>query len=90
MVEGQDVGDGVIEIFGLVEECLSMESGDILVEVHGEKVQWPLACTVCTTIMAIDIMVMVGSFGSKRSDLLVATGISWNEEYGHAFDLHNG
>ena len=62
MIERQDEGDSVIKILGLIKQRLSMESSEVFVEVHGEKVKWSYARMRYIFAMPEYVVVIVCSF----------------------------
>lgn len=79
-IERKDVADGLVEVFGLVKQCLAMKRSDVLVEVDGEEIKAPDAGLELASVVLKIIMEIVGRLRSNWSDLLVASGIARDEE----------
>lgn len=89
MIERKYVGDCLIEVLGLIQQGLSVEGSDVFIEIDGEEVEWSLAGKSSLIIVLQDVVIVVSGFCSKRSNLLVAAGIAWNEEDWYSLDLCN-
>ena len=78
-VEGKYVAHNLVQILCLVEECLSVESSYVFIEVDGEEIEASNTSIGSRYIMLDVMMTVICSFGSYRSNLFVASRIAWDE-----------
>ena len=64
-----------------------MKCSELFVEIDSEEVEVPRASFESSLIVPEDIVEVVRSLCSNRSNLLIATCISWYEKDGNSFDL---
>lgn len=64
MVEREDIGDGIVEVFGLIKECLAMESGEVFVKVGGEEINACRPCFQCLFVMLNGVVIILNSLRS--------------------------
>jgi hypothetical protein len=87
MVQRQNIRNCLVQILGLVQQCLPMEGGYILIKVDSEEIQISCSSTDCRRIVPQDIVEVSCSLGGNGPNLLVTTGIPRNEKYRNTFDL---
>lgn len=87
MVKREDICHGIIQVLGLVQERLSVESCDILVKVDREEVQGSLSIRESVGFVLNVVVEMIRSLGGQRAHLLVASRVAGNEEDGNSLDL---
>jgi hypothetical protein len=76
MVEREDVRDGFVHVFRLIQQRLPVERGHILVEIHHEKVQTARSGRVPVLVVPNHIVIMPGGLRSQGSDLSVTASIA--------------
>ena len=64
----------------MIEHCLAVESCEVLVEVDAEEVQISDPGSCEDGIVPEDFVVVCGSLGRNRPDLLVTASIAWDEK----------
>jgi hypothetical protein len=87
MIQRQNISHGFIEVFCLIQQGLSVESGNIFVEIDSEEVQAAAASLERRRVVLDDIVEVLGRLGGNWPHLFIASGIAGYEEHRDAFDL---
>ena len=87
MVQRQDEGDRLVEVFGLVQQSLAVEGRDVLIEVDREEIEAAGPGIERGRIEPNDLLEILGGLGGDGPNLLVAPRVAWYEEDRNTFDL---
>ena len=87
MIEREDVCNGIVEIFGLVQKCLAVKSGEVFIEIHREEINAGGSILQRLGILSDRIVIVLGRLGGQRSNLLIASSIPRYEQHRNPFHL---